>query len=167
MKPGGKLVIIDMEAAEDALRRREDALETLRDPSHVKNRSRTEFLALFDQYNLTLTRTACTPIPVLLENWLDLTRDPRASARRHFFPNGSGTLGRRTHRFLSLSQRQRDLFRPALAAFNRAKEVNGARRRRIDRIPNFKEAARKGRLFEAPRQRMFFKNAVIRTNFSY
>ena len=36
LKPGGKLVMIDMEAAEEALRASEDEIETLRDPSHVK-----------------------------------------------------------------------------------------------------------------------------------
>ncbi len=33
LKPGGKLVVIDMEAAEEALRATEDEIETMRDPS--------------------------------------------------------------------------------------------------------------------------------------
>ena len=40
LKPGGKLILIDMEAADEPLRKTEDEIETLRDPSHVKNLSR-------------------------------------------------------------------------------------------------------------------------------
>ena len=36
LKPGGKLLLVDMAAAEETLRTTEDQLETLRDPSHVK-----------------------------------------------------------------------------------------------------------------------------------
>ncbi len=50
LKPGGKLVIIDMEAAGERLREIEDRIETMRDCSHVKNRSRSEFLELFQEY---------------------------------------------------------------------------------------------------------------------
>ncbi|HIR26562.1 MAG TPA: class I SAM-dependent methyltransferase, partial [Candidatus Choladousia intestinigallinarum] len=34
LRPGGKLVLIDMEAADEELRNTEDEIETLRDPSH-------------------------------------------------------------------------------------------------------------------------------------
>ena len=40
LKPGGKLVMIDMEAADELLRKTEDEIETQRDPSHVKNLSK-------------------------------------------------------------------------------------------------------------------------------
>ena len=40
LKPGGKLVMIDMEAADELLRKTEDEIETQRDPSHVKNLAR-------------------------------------------------------------------------------------------------------------------------------
>lgn len=40
LKTGGKLVVIDMEAAEEALRNTENEIETLRDPSHVRKLSR-------------------------------------------------------------------------------------------------------------------------------
>lgn len=46
LKPGGKLVMIDMEAADEPLRKTEDEIETLRDPSHVKNMSKNEMLEL-------------------------------------------------------------------------------------------------------------------------
>ena len=49
LKPGGKLVVIDMEAAEEYLRETEDSLEIMRDPSHVRNRSREEFLELYEK----------------------------------------------------------------------------------------------------------------------
>ena len=54
LKPGGKLVMIDMEATVQELRETEDAIETLRDPSHVKMMQR-------------------------LENWLALTQTPQAT----------------------------------------------------------------------------------------
>lgn len=40
LKTGGKLVVMDMEAAEETLRNTEDEIETLRDPSHMRNLSR-------------------------------------------------------------------------------------------------------------------------------
>lgn len=40
LKTGGKLVVIDMEAAEEALRNTENEIETLRDPSHVRKLSK-------------------------------------------------------------------------------------------------------------------------------
>ena len=43
LKTGGKLVVIDMEAAGEALRNTEDRIETLRDPSHMHNLSKDEF----------------------------------------------------------------------------------------------------------------------------
>ena len=38
LKPDGKLVLIDMEAAEESLRETEDGIEKMRDPSHVRFR---------------------------------------------------------------------------------------------------------------------------------
>ncbi|WP_025640280.1 class I SAM-dependent methyltransferase [Schnuerera ultunensis] len=47
LKPGGKLVIIDMEATAEGLREIEDRIEIMGDPSHVKNLSKQEFVQLF------------------------------------------------------------------------------------------------------------------------
>ena len=47
LKTGGKLVVIDMEAAEEALRNTENEIETLRDPSHVRKLSKEEFTEMF------------------------------------------------------------------------------------------------------------------------
>ncbi len=41
LKPNGKLALIDMEAAEDKLRLVRDEIETMRDPSHVRNLCKT------------------------------------------------------------------------------------------------------------------------------
>lgn len=66
LKPGGKLVVIDMEAAEETLRAAEDEIETLRDPSHIRNLSRNDFAGLFENHHLTITAADCTEIPVAL-----------------------------------------------------------------------------------------------------
>ena len=76
LKSGGQLVIIDMEAVDEALREIEDTIETMRDPSHIKNRSQDEFLALYEQYGYTVTKQETTAIPVSLAAWLALTNTP-------------------------------------------------------------------------------------------
>lgn len=73
LKQDGKLVIIDMEATEEALRETEDAIETLRDLSHVKNRSKEEFLSLYKEYGYEMLLSESTPIPVELSAWMQLT----------------------------------------------------------------------------------------------
>ncbi len=42
LKPGGELVLIDMEAAEEPLRKIKDSIEKMRDSSHVRSLSREE-----------------------------------------------------------------------------------------------------------------------------
>lgn len=76
LKPGGKLVLIDMEATEESLRSTEDAIETLRDPSHIRNPSRAELEALFASNAIRLTYQDCHEIPVDLSAWLTLTHTP-------------------------------------------------------------------------------------------
>lgn len=76
VKPGGKLVMIDMEAADEPLRKAEDEIETLRDPSHVKNLSKAEMLSLFETHGLAVEKSETTKIPQRLENWLALTQTP-------------------------------------------------------------------------------------------
>lgn len=56
LKKGGRLVIIDMEAAKEELRNIEDHIEILRDFSHVKNRSKKEFMELFEKYNIEIKK---------------------------------------------------------------------------------------------------------------
>lgn len=74
LKDSGKLVVIDMEARQEKLRKRADAIETLRDPSHVKCRSREEFYALAAQCHMEITVCNMIPIPVSLNAWMDVTQ---------------------------------------------------------------------------------------------
>lgn len=76
LKPGGKLVLIDMEAADEKMRQTEDEIETLRDPSHVKNMSKNEMLELFKAHSLQIEECETTEIQQKLNNWLALTRTP-------------------------------------------------------------------------------------------
>ena len=76
VKTGGKLVVIDMEAAEEQLRNTEDEIETLRDPSHMRNLSKDEFTEMFRESHLTITTMDCTELPVSLSAWLALTNTP-------------------------------------------------------------------------------------------
>lgn len=76
LKPGGKLVIIDMEATTEELRTIEDKIETMRDPSHIKNLSESELLDLFIKNNFTVIESEKTKIPVSLDAWLELTKTP-------------------------------------------------------------------------------------------
>ena len=82
LKPGGKLVMIDMEAADEVLRKTEDEIETQRDPSHVKNLSKTEMLSLFETHGLAIEKCETTEMPQRLENWLALTRTPEPMQRK-------------------------------------------------------------------------------------
>ena len=68
--------MIDMEAADEPLRKTEDEIETLRDPSHVKNMSKNEMLELFTAHSLQIEECETTKIQQKLNNWLALTRTP-------------------------------------------------------------------------------------------
>lgn len=98
LKLGGKLVLIDMEAAEDDLRAVEDEIETLRDPSHVRNLSKQEMLDLFADSGLTVIKCETTEIQQKLVNWLDLTKTPEhirleIIGRMQFEINGQSKTG--------------------------------------------------------------------------
>ena len=82
LRPGGRLALIDMEAAEPSLRETEDGIERERDPSHVRNLSRDEMLALFEKHSLAVERREAARIPVSLDNWLALTKTPADTGRR-------------------------------------------------------------------------------------
>ena len=74
LRPGGKLVLIDMEAADEELRNTEDEIEALRDPSHVKNLSMSEMLNLFAMHNLSVEKCERTEMKQNLKSWLALTK---------------------------------------------------------------------------------------------
>ncbi len=76
LKPGGKLVMIDMAAAEEPLRTAEDTLEILRDPSHIRNLSQTEMLALYEAHGLSIECCETARMPVRLDNWMAHTATP-------------------------------------------------------------------------------------------
>ena len=76
LKPGGKLVLIDMEAAEEPLRETEDSIEKMRDPSHVRNLSENEMLALYRDNGLPVSCCEVTKMPVVLQSWLEHTMTP-------------------------------------------------------------------------------------------
>lgn len=76
LKTGGKLVVIDMEAAEEILRNTEDEIETLRDPSHIRNLSKEEFTEMFRESCLPIMAVDCMELPVSLSAWLALTNTP-------------------------------------------------------------------------------------------
>lgn len=74
---GGKLVLIDMESACEENRITEDEIETLRDPSHVKNMSRSEMLDLYHSHNLSVEKCESTSIQQNLKSWLNLAKTPQ------------------------------------------------------------------------------------------
>lgn len=76
LKKSGKLVIIDMEATQDELREIEDKIETMRDFSHIRNRSKAEFENLYNNNMFELVKCETTPIKVDLKSWLNLTKTP-------------------------------------------------------------------------------------------
>ena len=80
LKTNGKLIIIDMEAPEEKFRSVRDEIEILRDPSHVKNRSRQEFLDLYKQHGFQITCCETTELAVSLKAWLALTHTPKEHA---------------------------------------------------------------------------------------
>lgn len=80
LKPGGKLVLIDMIAADESMRDVVDRIETLRDQSHVRDLSLIEMRNLYEANGISLEIQERTDIPVFLEAWMDLT-NPSDAAR--------------------------------------------------------------------------------------
>lgn len=76
LKPGGKLVMIDMEAAEESLRNTEDEIEKMRDNSHIRNLSRSEMLSLYEKNGIVVKLCEAVKLKTKLENWLELTSTP-------------------------------------------------------------------------------------------
>ena len=76
LRPQGKLVFIDMEAAEDKLRVVQDEIETLRDPSHVRNLSREEMLMLYSGHSFKVELCETMEIPTSASDWLNFTETP-------------------------------------------------------------------------------------------
>lgn len=76
LKISGKMVVIDMEAAAEALRNTEDEIEPLSDPSHMQKLSKEEFTEMFRESCLSITTMDCTELSVSLSAWLAFTNTP-------------------------------------------------------------------------------------------
>ena len=76
LRPGGRLALIDMLAAEE--RDTKDEIERLRDPSHVRCLTMAELKALFAAHHLTIEQCDVTPMPMKLEAWMEHTHTPEA-----------------------------------------------------------------------------------------
>jgi ubiquinone/menaquinone biosynthesis C-methylase UbiE len=75
LKKGGKLVVWDMEAVEESLRKINDKIENMRDPSHTRILSREEFEEMFKK-DFLLQCEETTLVPVNLKSWMELTGTP-------------------------------------------------------------------------------------------
>ena len=75
LKKGGKLVVWDMEAAEEPLREIDDKIENMRDPSHTRILSSEEFEKMFKK-DFALQCEETTLVPVNLKSWMELTDTP-------------------------------------------------------------------------------------------
>ena len=76
VKPGGRLVLVDMAATPEPDRTVRDEFEILRDPSHVRNLSEEEMVDLFKGENLSIEVHSSKTIPQDLEGWMDVTHTP-------------------------------------------------------------------------------------------
>lgn len=76
LKNGGKFIFIDMEATEENLRTMQDEIETLRDPSHIRNLSKAEMLKLFSDNHLVVEKCDTTKMPKNLAEWMDFSNTP-------------------------------------------------------------------------------------------
>lgn len=81
-RQGGRVVMIDMLAPEEELRGIRDRIETMRDPSHERNLSKAEMMRLFEDRGLSIEVDDVTPMPMMLENWLELTKTPEDDRTR-------------------------------------------------------------------------------------
>lgn len=94
LRPNGKLIIIDMEAAEEKLRRIQDKIETVRDPSHIRNLSMKEMLELYSKHSFKVEICKTTEIPISAGEWLDFTEtsvSAKQELMKHFDHDISGT----------------------------------------------------------------------------
>jgi len=83
LRPGGRFVLSDNYAPDDpALDRWINELETLRDPSHVREHTITEWRALLAGAGLRVTDEARSVTPLETEPWLARSRTPEREAER-------------------------------------------------------------------------------------
>jgi ubiquinone/menaquinone biosynthesis C-methylase UbiE len=77
-KPGGTLLLIDSLAPQDALTDTHfQAVELLRDPSHVRNRSVPEWQRLLSAAGFVLLEQQQWPIRIAFASWVERMRTPK------------------------------------------------------------------------------------------
>lgn len=76
LKPGGKLVLMDMAPQKEELRTQIDELEQMRDFSHVKELTTKEMRSLYEENNMELVTQELINVPVSVEGWMELTHTP-------------------------------------------------------------------------------------------
>lgn len=81
-KKGGRVVLVDMEASAEPYRVIRDKIERLRDPSHVRNLTQDEMLALFKGEGLTVEMSTSKVIPQKLTPWLTLSGASKKDGRK-------------------------------------------------------------------------------------
>lgn len=74
VKPGGKLVLIDLVPGDEEKREQIDSIEKMRDPSHEHDLTKKEMRKLYEDNNISLVLQEQTEIPVSLEGWMALTK---------------------------------------------------------------------------------------------
>ena len=112
LKPNGKLLLIDLESAEESLRNTEDKIEHLRDPSHVRNLSRAEMLALYQTHDLSVE--CCEVVkPAVLQKWLDHTQKPQ-EVQMDIVRQMEREITGGEKRLCPLLQRRKDSVRPLM-----------------------------------------------------
>jgi len=83
LKPGGKLLLIDTYAPEDdTLDSYIHEIEKLRDPSHVRNRRISEWLAMLQTAGITAHEQASWGIHMDVPTWTQRQRTPAANVER-------------------------------------------------------------------------------------
>ena len=74
LRPGGRLVLIDMEAPDE--RDARDEIERLRDPAHVRNLTRAEMQTQFAVHHLMIEQCETAQMVMKLETWMAHTHTP-------------------------------------------------------------------------------------------
>jgi SAM-dependent methyltransferase len=77
LKPGGRVLLIDTAGGETPLLDTHlQAIEILRDPSHVRDYSAREWLALFREAGFTAMLRQEWPLPIEFSGWIERQRTP-------------------------------------------------------------------------------------------
>ena len=100
LRPGGQLLLVDSVAAEDPA---EDTylncIELLRDPSHVRNYSVSQWLAMLSDAGFDAAWQATWPVPLDFEEWVERMDTPELERRqlRALFERAPDSIRRGLH----------------------------------------------------------------------